>query len=321
MDKTLYIHIGSPKTGTTAIQGFLKNNGKVLRHAGVNYMSAGRINIAHNGVAGSFRKGEGAIVCAEIAAEIEESRFPTHIISSEMFFRPAVARVMGRDLFAGLPDWLRARTKIIVYLRRQDRYLEALYKQLVKNARIPTGAMAFYERKLESLAYAYSLDPYAKRFGAENIILRPFERQHFRNGDVIEDFVDQLGVELTGELTRPDTSTNKTFSLEMSEVLGMLAAETSLNTRDLIRALIALEPPDVVRSNDVYDLETRRKIATHHAARNEILRQTYCPHLDVLFDESDLAEGNRDKPADHAANWRAAVHAAAKAIAHVEAKE
>ncbi len=321
MEKTLYIHIGSPKTGTTAIQGFLKNNGKPLRHAGVNYMSAGRINIAHNGIAGSFRKGEGAEVCAEIATEVEESRFPIHIISSEMFFRPAVARVMGRDLFGGLPDWLRRRTKIIVYLRRQDRYLEALYKQLVKNARIPTGAMAFFERKLESLAYAYSLDPYASRFGAENIILRPFERQHFRNGDVIEDFVDQIGVDLMGNLSRPDTSTNKTFSLEMSEVLGMLAAETSLNTRDLIRALIALEPADVVRSNDVYNLDTRRKIVAHHAERNEVLRRTYCPQLDQLFDETDLADGNHDAPVDHATNWRAAVQAAAQAIAHVEGKE
>lgn len=318
MDKQLFIHIGSPKTGTTAIQGFLKNNGKPLRRAGVNYMSTGRVNIAHNGIAGAFRKGQAGAVCDDLCKEIEGSKFPVHILSSEMFFRPAVARIMGKGLAEGLPAELRAQTKVIVYLRRQDRYLEALYKQLVKNARIPTGAMAFHDKKLESLAYAYSLDPYAAAFGHDNIIVRPFERQQFPNGDVIEDFVEKLGVDLTGELVRPDISTNKTFSLEMSEVLGLLSQETRLNTRDLIRALIAIEPPDVIRSNDVYDRETRTNIVAHHAERNEQLRQTYCPDLETLFDTSDLEAGSKRNTADTDSNWRAAIKAAALAIGHVE---
>ena len=46
----LILHIGSQKTGTTSIQGFLKNKADALAVEGVNYISAGRTNIAHNSV-------------------------------------------------------------------------------------------------------------------------------------------------------------------------------------------------------------------------------------------------------------------------------
>ena len=81
-DKTLILHIGSPKTGTTAIQGYLKGNVDALRSVGVNFVTAGRQNISHNGMIGAFKKGQGADVCTAIAQEIKASDLPVHIYIS-----------------------------------------------------------------------------------------------------------------------------------------------------------------------------------------------------------------------------------------------
>ena len=38
----LWLHMGMPKTGTTALQGFLRSNGALLDEIGLRYMEAGR---------------------------------------------------------------------------------------------------------------------------------------------------------------------------------------------------------------------------------------------------------------------------------------
>jgi len=310
--KTLYLHIGSPKTGTTAIQGFLQANTDVLGDSGVNYVQAGRTNIAHNSMVSAFKKGKGDKVCAAIANEVAASNARVHVMSSEMFFRPGTAGALG----AGFPDDLRAITKVVCYIRRQDKYLEALYKQLVKNGRTKPDAMQFHDRRLESLAYSRTLDAYAQVFGARNMIVRPFERRQIATGDVVDDFIQHTGIEIVGDVAQVDPATNKTLSAPVSEMLGMLKQQTDLNTRDLIRVLIRQNDAGAVMSDDVYDLPTRRAIFAHHGADNDRVRDTYCRDLDTLFDATDLEAGDDPYPdsAQQVENWRAAAQAMTRAI-------
>ncbi len=315
MEKQLIIHIGSPKTGSTSIQGFLKTNPDTLKSLGINYVKAGRTNIAHNSMRSSFRRGKGPKVCAQIKQEIESSDKPVQILSSELFFTP----VMAEPLANGLPEHMRKSVKILCYIRRQDKYLEALYKQFVKNGRIAPDPLEFYENRLESLAYSQTLDAFADQFGTENIIVRPYERHHFTNGDVVEDFMGHTGAPLPDGVDRAADS-NRTLSIEVSEILGVISKETPRNVRHLMRELIRLNQDGTIRSNDVYDLPTRRSVMDLVAKDNEAVRERYCPDLNVLFETKDLHQEDKKQPeiGDPAARWRKAIRGVFVAISNLD---
>lgn len=316
-DKRLFLHIGSFKTGSTAIQGYLKSNAEALAGAGLNYVKSGRTNISHNSMVRLFRKSGGARVCRKIANEIEQNPAPVHVVSSEMFFQANVAKHLGRHL----SDDLKSRTTVVVYVRRQDKYLEAMYKQLVKNHRIVPDAMGFHDARLESLAYSHTLAAYAEQFGVQNMIVRPFQRENFPQGDVVADFLSHMDLSLPDSLDHAQKSTNQTLSAPVSEMLGMLGREAGVNTRALIRVLIDQNSQGAVRSNDVYDLETRRAIVDHHAADNRLIHKTYCPDLATLFDTGDL-QVEKDPYPDanqQVEYWSQAAQAIAKGLGSLRA--
>ena len=281
----LFIHIGSQKTGTTSIQGFLKANKKQLGANGINYVQAGRTNIAHNHTASLLNKGEAKAVITEIIDEIEKRPQDTHILSSEIFFSAGIANRLARLL----PDAYRGDTKIICYLRRPDKYLEAMYKQRVKNGRSAPDPALFLQAWQPKLSYKKTMDAFAEGFGAENIILRPFERPHFPNGNVVEDFCTHIGVADYAAYAAPDASSNKSLSAAVSELLGTVARHSSFNTRVLIRDIIRAQYPGSTRSGDVFPKETCAQIAADFADECDQLRATFCPDINPFFDLSDLS--------------------------------
>ena len=285
----LILHIGSQKTGTTSIQGFLKSQTNALEGEGLSYVKAGRTNIAHNSVLQSIKKDGGADVALSMLYEIEKRPDLTHVISSEMFFRAGLATWFETHF----PEDLRAQTKVLAYIRRQDGYAEAMYKQRVKNGRY-SGAPEDYATQVVNLDYGSVINSFARVFGAENMALRPFERRHFPKGDVLADFCAIAGLS-DNILTNYDhPSSNATLSREVSELLGdMKRAGTDHNTRDIIRKLIAIRPEGAIRSGDCLPLALRRQIMSQHAASNEALRARYLPEIDTLFDLSDLEQTAR----------------------------
>ena len=282
----LILHIGSQKTGTTSIQGFLKNKADALAAEGVNYVSAGRTNIAHNSVLQAINQNGGKKVAKAMVAEIKAAPDVTHVISSEMFFRRGLAPWFDTHF----PRRIKRQTKVIAYSRRQDKYAEAMYKQRVKNGRYQGDPEDFAREQID-LYYGRVLRQFSQVFGQENIIVRPFERRNFPNGDVQQDFAHILGLsrELAEGYDLP--SSNATLSREVSEQLGdMRRAGTDINTRDIIRKIIAIKPQGAIRSGDCLSLALRREIMAHHAKFNENIRATYCPDIEQLFDEKDLED-------------------------------
>lgn len=280
----LILHIGSQKTGTTTLQGFLKRQTKPLAKAGFHYIKAGRTNIAHNSIIQLIRKGQGLDVAQQILDEISEHSDKTCFISSEMFFRSEMAQYFAEHL----PPALRLKTRVIIYLRRQDKYAEAMYKQRVKNGRYQ-NTPENYAANVVNLDYGKVLADFAASFGTRNVIVRPFERALFPNSDVLYDFAKHTTIpeELVAEYSFP--SANGTLSREVSEQLGVLNRSAErINTREIIRYIASHRPEGATRTADCLDLATRRQIMATHAAGNEDVRATYCPELPALFDLADL---------------------------------
>lgn len=280
----LILHLGTQKTGTTTIQGFLKNSGTALQEAGVHYLKTGRTHIAHNAMIPMIRKGRGPKVARRLIAEMDRNQDKTCVISSEMFFRKDIA-----DYFAArFPEDLLKATRVVVYLRRQDKYAEAMWKQRVKNGRY-TGSPQDYVASDNTLNFLPILDHFAEVFGVDNIKVRPFERAHFPNGDVLLDFANHCEIpkELAAAYALP--SSNATLSREVSQELGRIRRQKQdVNTREVIRAISRLKPEGAIRSGDCYTLAERRALMAQFAISNESLRAKYCPELPQLFDLTDL---------------------------------
>lgn len=293
----IWLHIGSPKTGTTSLQGFLNDNqGQLRDSAGLNYMDAGRVNIAHNRLATQARVGEAEPIFNKIIAEADAAPEMGHVISSEMLFNLYTTR----KFVQAVPNAMRGgRTQVICYVRRQDAYLEALYKQLLKNGRIAPDRAAFLAEARRMVSYDLVLDAYAEVFGAENILVRPFSRDRLAQGDVVFDFAQQLGFEITPDMQLNKGFANKTYSAEMSETLATLATQTKFNIREVIRELGALDPPGIIRSRDVFTRSERRQLLDRLHDNTQDFIARYMPDEAAFFDYSDLADlSGRDASAD-----------------------
>jgi len=96
---------------------------------------------------------------------------------------------MLRDIFADF------NVKVVMYLRRQDLFIESIYTQYVHEG----GDLSFEEYSQGvSFGSDYNwqvlVDSYSEVFGKENLLLKVFEKKQFYNGDLVEDFFNTLGV-------------------------------------------------------------------------------------------------------------------------------
>ncbi len=289
----IWMHIGSPKTGTTSLQGFLNDNAETLRREGrLNFVQAGRSHIAHNQIASTARMENVAPIFEQICREADSMPNAVHVVSSELLFNLFTARKMGKDM----PDEFKARTKVITYLRRQDAYLEALYKQFLKNSRIEPDRQAFLEDGPRRVRYLDTLDSYAQMFGEENIVARPFSSDKLVEGDIVHDFAAQIGLDLTPGLKMSKDYANRTFSAEMSEMLAVLNDNTDFNVREVVRELLAVDHPGTIRSRDVFTRAERRGLMRQMGPENKEIVARYMPD-DADFFSNKFLDGAGDPPA------------------------
>ena len=307
----LILHIGSPKTGTTSLQQFLNLNEDRLREGGINYMRAARSHIAHNPLPIAVTQRRDEALLRAILDEYRSDPDATHVVSSEIMFRILVAQRF-HEVF---PADLRAETKVICYIRRQDHYAEAIYKQRAKNGLVKVDRQAFLAAQMPKLRYSPLLASYADLVGAGNMVIRPFERRNFRGGDVVQDFAEgMLGLPDLEGFALPPAKANPSLSVELTEMLGRIAHDRLVNVRELIRELGEMDDPDLISSRDTFSKADRLSVMRHVAEDNEALRRRYLPDTAQLFDLSDL-DDTAESPALAPEAIARRAHAGALALA------
>lgn len=216
----VYLAIGTPKTGTTALQSFMRKNEERMHSQGYAYplMEIGLPELYRN------RNGQFLIYDREGAEEIRRKgfeqlaevaeKYPNIILSDEQIWY----RSRKTEDF-----WERTREelhrigcelKVVVYLRRQDLLFQSLWNQNIKAWRM--SVMTFEEAVRSDMSRDYCLDYYenlcyiARRVGKENMIVRPYERGQFAEGkkDILLDFFQNVGMELTEDFVREGISVN-----------------------------------------------------------------------------------------------------------------
>ncbi len=213
--KTITIHIGNPKTGTSSIQKTLMANKKILEKQGILYpllnQGLGRRRgwSLHNHrklifLAETDREKWGRAIQAKISKE-EAERVVAHekknlhalikeidrssankvVISAEGFGflnEDAVLRLKG--FFSPID----ARIKIVCYYRHPAMSYLSKITQKTK----ASGRLDLLENLVRPISKKYST--YNSVF-PDDVSIRLFDRSHLKQGDVVVDFLSSIGVD------------------------------------------------------------------------------------------------------------------------------
>ncbi len=314
------IHIGYGKTGTTALQTFLAANRASLRKHGIVYPEFRRDGVAlgfdnHNvlGLALDNAGGWPRLSAEECFRQFEAQRTAaagchTVLLSGESILgRPfpypsaEVFRKAQNEKISKLRKLVAEHeTTILVYLRRQDHWIESSLNQSIKyGGLIPGGAGWSNEQYLEIIAprldYAAVLDQWAAYFGAENIEVGVFEKDQLVNGNIIDDVLDRFGLTRHDGFEVPETNVrteNPALSRDVVEVKRMLnrVSRPKFEERFLAEALMEVSRDMAAdgraRTYPIIDSSCRRALLERYAAANQDVARLYLDRADgVLFHE------------------------------------
>lgn len=306
--KTLYLHIGTSKTGTTTIQTYCGINREQLKSKGVLFpimpYHYDRITENRNGhflYAMIYENGvrnkekEKQILKQELDYIVDCFKDYDNILLSEESIWWATA-TRRKGLWKYLQEHSQQnnyQVKIIVYLRRQDQFMMSRYNQIIKTD-TGGGTQRFYEYFKDMngkykcvMNYRQRLDYMAKFFPKENIVVKRFDRSYFYNGDLNADFLHILGVEIDdtfAELPKDENLAISVQSGELKRVLNRLGTMTFAENQKLLQMLNECEELLPKREVSIMTTEHIEKFMKKFIDDNESIAVDYIGDGKPMFD-------------------------------------
>ncbi|MBW3138192.1 hypothetical protein [Ferrimonas balearica] len=192
--KTIYLHIGSPKTATSAIQSCLHQSQEILSEQGLVYPSQGitKRTAAHHNLAYELDKRYHHKVDSSVGcwSDLLSSDFEGKdiIISSEAFFRYGTNEIFKlKELLA---DY---KVVVLAVLRRQDKYMISSYNQLRRFGKF-NGEFSKYIKSMKSVAdYLNVILLWRAVF---DVKVASFDS--LTSGNLMDNFFNSFGVDVHG---------------------------------------------------------------------------------------------------------------------------
>lgn len=276
-----FVHIGTPRTGSTALEKFFYDHRHALLQHGVLYPDISLRGYGHHDLAfllaGAYP--DWAIAqtrpLADLAAELRTvaSRHSGDIlISSENFYLfPAAAALRALLEETGLAS--HRRVVIIVYLRRQDEAHESWYNQIVKAQGAVHDIDESVRRWHDLWDYRSRLTEWSSIFGRENIVVRIYDRCHFEGGSLLSDFLAATGIG-TDDPAPTAEQINRNFNRDILEFqrlvnrLPLRPVEKRRFLRQLTELTARTEGSGLFDESSLLDGIRRQAILQDYAAGN-----------------------------------------------------
>jgi hypothetical protein len=250
------IHVGASKAGSTTIQQFLRANADALRKAGVDYPSIGQTNRGYHvnlyydlrGHA-NFKPGFGSV--SQLADYLRAGAFGTTILSAEELQRctPAEVAILKEKLGEVDED-----IQIRLIIRDLVDLMPSTYSQSTKGGENALDFDTFFEDRVarRGMGFVETAKVWGEAFGWDRLRVRVLDRKLLLNGDLIDDFLDGIGVELKGD------------NFKRSEEINVANASPGWRVLEAVRALYSgdhdLPSEHLLRKFDAHDQEMRKLI-------------------------------------------------------------
>jgi len=237
----LIIHIGAPKTGSSALQKFLLENRKVLEDEGYFYPIHG---LDKNGISG----GHSILAIALLENRIEDAKEIYINWENEARANKKIL-FLSSESFFNLSDKLKniiddKRVLIISYQRDIIEYLVSVHNQLVKRHFSTVRFEEYIDLLLKNRnntanlvnkSFSKIYDEWAKNIGSENVIVKSYDSKLFFKNRIEMDLLSILNIDYS-KFKLKDKLTNISYTnntLELKRMINYILdrENTKLNHR------------------------------------------------------------------------------------------
>ena len=289
MKPDFILHIGANKTGSSAIQTFIRDNLELFQNAGFAIPNS---NLELKGTSSgqqvfAFQKyvvtGDTVGLTAVFDELKAQAGDATILCSAENLSNP------GREqAFTTIGS--KYNVKVILYIRRQDDLISSSWQQW--HSKRNADFNAWLVLALQSIGHwERTITAWEKVVGEENVTVRVFERDTFPDGNILLDFLDRVGIDhRTVEPSFPTGLVNPSFS---DVITGLVAGNSSLfesrDDNEFYEMILELTGSTYIEKQK-YSLlspDQRDSIVSFYAAQNERIRQKYFPERTSLFSPVD----------------------------------
>lgn len=308
---TLYVHIGTAKTGTTAIQKFCNDNQKILEQKGYcypifsyRYENKSINRNAHFLIAEDYQNRTGTFREAMDQIRHLFESYPNIIISDEIIWSRSFKqqKIMWQSLLqeAGEGGF---QIKVIVYFRRQDSYLSSGWNQNVKADGSSQTWTEYLAQKTNAfkMNYGTHLRKIASVVGKENIIVRRFEPKHFVDGSLYADFLYAVGLKLTDEYEIAQFMKNPKLAGNTHEIMRILNGMPGMNEKAnefFRKALLSYADQSGAQYPcEMFSKEEAAAYMKKYEKQNQMIAEEYLdgePLFDLTF--KDLPKWEKENP-------------------------
>ena len=301
MQHYLYLHIGAPKTGSTALQHFFCNNRKQLLDHNILYPEASLRAYGHHDiaflVAGDYpkwatpqEKGLGELL-GLINQEIESHQGHLLMSSENFYLLPAPQRLKEQfEALAIIPNY---QIKIIINVRRQDEAHESWYNQTVK-AQGYTHTIDESINEFQKLwDYNERLQEWEQSFGRDNIVVCPYYSVDTDKQRLFIDFLSVMGLD-SSDFDLPDTPINNAINKDLLEFqrlmnrLPLSHQEKRTFHQELMELTTASQDLNLFNNSSLLTTKQRNEIMANYAESNRRLSEKHLKGADLFPSRTDL---------------------------------
>lgn len=339
MVKKAFIHIGAPKTGTTSIQSFIRRNKKLLSVQGIglsdnwgqtdvplavlarepddfktdvawarNASTKGRF--ATDQLSNTWWQGVRARVHEDFQALAASKESETLIFSVEHAYTLSANE---RKNLSALFSMAGIEATIVVYLRHPlQRIFSAASTAILNGSRLDLASFMSLPSKPRPFGAPSNMTISPREIASDlrdwetcfdgRLIVRLFDREHLVQGDLITDFCDVTGIDLTEEFQIPGAE-NTTLPLVSLKIVN------ELNKRLPMQHILEDGSPNHlregfanwVRSWDVKSPKfapTKQQLEAwrdEHSSSIEELRLSYFPAISSFWDADNTRSSQADE--------------------------
>ena len=305
----IYLHIGTIKTGTTSLQNFFHLNRATLQQTHRIYYPStpGLKNHTNLPIYAGYKnirdiKQRKKLLDADNLKAFQQSfkekflkeitpqiRKGNHILLSNEHLSGRVQEVAEIERLLDLFKGFEAQFKVIIYLRRQDKMMLSTYSTWVKNGgKWRVNPTAYTNKRYD---YVALLDMWASQVGKENMIVRPFEKSRFKNGDLYADFCQLLQIPTISDWQIPEQATQLNASLDQEQLQFLSAFNKYVpvmvedKKNDLRGNIVQYLEESASRTKIDLSYEEKVKIGDYFKKDNAQIVRTYMADQEVpLFD-------------------------------------